>query len=83
MKEWTWLEFGEIPMEKRNGCFKFNHTNADVTVWYKCGLTHRLDGPAIEYTDGRKFWIIEGKQYSEEEFKIKSFVLLNNLEKFS
>lgn len=26
-------------------------------------LLHRLDGPAIEYKDGTKFWIINGKHH--------------------
>jgi hypothetical protein len=50
--------------------------------WYKEGKRHRLDGPAIERSDGFKSWYIEGFLYTEEEFKIKSFVILNNLEKF-
>jgi hypothetical protein len=32
---------------------------------------HRLDGPAIEYADGDKFWYIEGEAYTEEEFNKK------------
>jgi len=27
-----------------------------------------LDGPAVEYANGDKYWYIEGKEYSEEEF---------------
>ena len=50
--------------------------------WWKEDKRHRLDGPAIEHIDGFKLWFIEGKQYSEEEFKIKSFAILNNLQKF-
>jgi Mor family transcriptional regulator len=29
---------------------------------------HRLDGPAIEYANGRKYYFIAGKQLTEEEF---------------
>ncbi len=39
----------------------------DRTVWYKEGteILHRLDGPAIEYADGSKFWYKEGKCHRE------------------
>ena len=36
--------------------------------WYKDGLLHRLDGPAVEYTNGGKEWFINGVQYTEQEF---------------
>jgi len=29
--------------------------------WYKDGLLHREDGPAVEWADGAKFWYKEGK----------------------
>ena len=29
--------------------------------WYKDDLFHRLDGPAIEWTNGRKKWYLNGK----------------------
>jgi len=29
---------------------------------------HRTDGPAIEFKDGSKFWFINHRQYSEQEF---------------
>ena len=37
-------------------------------AWYKDGLRHREDGPAIEYTGGGGEWYLHGKQLSEEEF---------------
>ncbi len=30
------------------------------------GQLHRLDGPAIEYTDGHKLWCINGKLHRED-----------------
>ena len=30
-------------------------------VWYQNGKLHRLDGPAIEYTDGSKAWYVNGQ----------------------
>jgi len=39
--------------------------------WLKNGKFHRLDGPAIEYSnsDSDRYWYIEGERYTEEEFK--------------
>ena len=37
-------------------------------AWYQNGQLHRTDGPSIEYANGNKFWYIEGKEYSEQEF---------------
>ena len=36
--------------------------------WYLNDQRHREDGPAIECQDGSKFWYIEGKEISEQEF---------------
>ena len=32
---------------------------------YKC-LSHREDGPAVEYANGTKLWFINGKQHRED-----------------
>jgi len=29
----------------------------------KMTALHRLDGPAVEYADGRKFWYVDGKRH--------------------
>jgi len=34
---------------------------------------HRLDGPAVEYSNGDKFWYVEGNIYSEIEFMHKFY----------
>ena len=39
--------------------------------WYQNGLLHRLDGPAVEWSDGYKAWYIEGTRYTEQEFNEK------------
>lgn len=31
------------------------------------GQWHREDGPAIEYPNGRKFWYLNGDEYTELE----------------
>ncbi len=44
-----------------------------ITRWYKPGTNelHRLDGPAIEYANGYKYWYIEDVKYTEAEFNAK------------
>jgi len=38
-----------------------------VRVWRKGGGTiHRRGGPALEYSNGRKFWFVHGKNISGE-----------------
>ena len=37
-------------------------TNANGTkVWYVNNKLHRIDGPAVEYSDGAKAWYVNGK----------------------
>jgi len=38
-------------------------------AWYKDGLRHREDGPAIEYTSGAGEWYLHGKQLSPKEIE--------------
>jgi hypothetical protein len=44
-------------------------------VWYKNNKLHRIDGPAIEWSDGGKRWYINGIKYTEEEF---NRIMFNN-----
>ena len=37
--------------------------------WYQNNKFHRLDGPAVECANGDKYWYIEGKEYTETQFK--------------
>ena len=39
--------------------------------WFKFGLIHREDGPAVEYANGDKEWHLEGKEYSERDYKLE------------
>ena len=38
--------------------------------WYKFGTNkyHRENGPAIEWADGDKYWFLNGKRLTEQEF---------------
>ena len=38
------------------------------TDWYLNGKRHREDGPAIELSNGDKYWYINGEELSEETF---------------
>ena len=39
-------------------------------VWWLYGRHHREDGPAIEYTDGRKEWFLNGTRSTEGQHAI-------------
>lgn len=43
--------------------------DAGDIFWLKCGNLHREDGPAVEYSDGLKNWMLDGMAISEEEHK--------------
>ena len=36
-------------------------------VWFKNGVIHRSDGPAMELEKGGKVWALNGKVVSEQE----------------
>jgi hypothetical protein len=48
----------------------------ETKYYYSHGLLHREDGPAIENANGDKWWYLQGKQYTKEEYwrlvKLKS-----------
>ncbi len=55
----------------------YNLTNNEYQKrWYQNGLIHRLNGPAIENSDGTKEYLIESKYYSEKDYwkKIKELI---------
>ena len=41
-------------------------SNGNVKFTNENGLFHREDGPAIEYTDGTKKWLINGMYHRED-----------------
>jgi hypothetical protein len=51
--------------ELKNG--RYANENGTVT-WFKDGVLHREDGPAVEFTDGRKYWWLNDVELTEEEF---------------
>ena len=47
-------------------------TNSVGTIYSKNGKLHRIDGPAVEHSDGVKEWYYEDKEIecsSQEEFE--------------
>ena len=42
--------------------------NNDTKVWYQHDKEHRLDGPAVEYPDGGKFYYIDEIVYRESDY---------------
>jgi len=38
-------------------------------TYYKNGEVHREDGPAVIEHTGCKYWVLNGKQYSEREHR--------------
>ena len=39
--------------------------NNNNTAWFKNGVYHRENGPALEYTEGSKAWFKNGKLHRE------------------
>lgn len=40
--------------------------NGAIHYKNKLGLHHRLDGPALEYRDGSKYWMVDGRYHRED-----------------
>ena len=49
------------------GCLINKYNNK---IWFKSGKFHREDGPAIEYSNGSKWWCLNNTYYSEQEYRI-------------
>ena len=43
----------------------------DRTIWRYKGNLHRVDGPAIECSNGTKYWYLGGVKYPEADFNCK------------
>jgi len=48
--------------------------------WYLNGKYHRTDGPAVEFADGSKAWLLNGERLTEEKWTYT--VRLNKLGEF-
>jgi len=60
-----WRLNGQLHREDGPARELFNGTK----FWFQNDQLHHLDGPAIEFANGSKEWWINGKQFSESEFK--------------
>jgi hypothetical protein len=50
-----------------------------ICYYNEQGQWHREDGPAVEWSDGDKYWYINDKEYSEQEFN--NLILKKRLQK--
>lgn len=41
--------------------------------YFKYGLQHREDGPAVEFPNGDKYWYYKGKYYGCNFYKLKTW----------
>ena len=39
--------------------------------WYLNGELHRIDGPAVEWADGTKYWCLNDRFMEFQEWKVK------------
>ena len=39
--------------------------------WFLNGKRHRINGPAVEYSDGDKYWYLNGMYYYEYEYYVE------------
>ncbi len=39
-----------------------------MKIWLKNGYYHRTNGPSIDFTDGTKYWYLNGNYYAEEKY---------------
>ena len=53
-------------LHRAGGLPAVEYSNGDKR-WYRKGFIHRIGGPAVEYSDG-KSWYLFGIDYSEEEY---------------
>jgi len=68
------LSLGEIPPHDFTGIVEYPYT----IHWYKNGIHHRTDGPAIEYKlDDTKTYIVFGRYLTEKQFEIFRFLVEN------
>jgi hypothetical protein len=56
---------------------------AEYVYWisinhFKVSVRHREDGPAFEWTNGKKEWFLNGEEYSEEDWKTEVEKLREN-----
>jgi len=68
-------EYRKLSLQERKEkpyCIEYN---AFVRDWKVNGKFHREDGPAIYYNNGNKYWYLNGKEYSFEEWCKKLNIL--------
>ena len=54
-----------VGWENESICIEYTNGNK---IWYKNGLWHRENGPAVEFRNGDKAWYKNGRYLSEQKF---------------
>ena len=58
----------EFDDDDDNGTFRFI---LGTKIWTKNGHCHRIDGPAVIYSDGDKRWFLKGIEYDPMTWLLK------------
>ena len=48
------------------------YVNKNNKVWWLNGQRHREDGPAVEWSNGDKWWSLNNERFSYDEFILKT-----------
>ena len=70
------LEDSSTRKKLKNGKYVSDHIG--VSSWYKNGLLHREDGPAIITRHGDEYWFLNGVAVTEDEFKNKQKITVDD-----
>ena len=71
----VWLKYGKRHRDGDNPAVIYEE---GTKVWCKNDIAHREDGPALEYTNGDKYYYLEGIQYTQENY-YKTLKEIDNL----
>lgn len=59
----------EKEKELKDGRYVEETHRFTIVSYYKEGVLHNEAAPAIQWSNGQKFWYLNGSQYSEDQFK--------------
>lgn len=64
-------EYSEYPTR---GATQMREYPDGTKIWWKNGIRHREDGPAVEYTNGDIEWYLYGRRYSFDVWCAKMYI---------
>ena len=61
----------QLTLSKEEFCEALTHRREvdeyGTVIWYNAdGQSHRVNGPAIEYADGSKYWYVNGQRHRND-----------------